>query len=99
MFMICTFIVSLTEVFHNMILMPLILLLFLLIAQLLIGTLRGIMEMSIVKLKCLLYKHVPLKTKMFKQSKPSWFQKQVKLAIQIRNNLYCKLLPTLRLSD
>ena len=34
--------------------------------------------------------HVPLKTKMFKQSKPPWFQKDVKLAIKIRNNLYCK---------
>ena len=34
--------------------------------------------------------HVPLKTEMFKQSKPPWFQKDVKIAIQIRNNLYCK---------
>ena len=32
--------------------------------------------------------HVLLKTKMFKQSKHSWFQKDVKLAIKIRNNLY-----------
>ena len=55
-FMIRTFIVSLTEIFHNMILMPLILSLFLLISQLLIGTLRGIMQMSIVKLMCLLCK-------------------------------------------
>ena len=27
---------------------------------------------------------------MFKQSKPPWFQKDIKLAIKISNNLYCK---------